>query len=312
MADDKTGRKPGDVNAPASPRKFATRSSRTPILELPRSVIANSVGLTFPAQLTEKDWQEAGRELGRAGGSLQWWIGDWWAYGEHRYGERMALVEADDWVGPSFQACMDCAAVARAFETSRRREVLTFTHHREVTSLPPAEADLLLDEAEADGLTIRALRERVRQVKASRAAEGEKFTGAAVRQTLAAEHGLSFARRGLAPGEVAPLPAEVRYERRDDPPPRVVDQVRYLRDEEEAPAVHTADDYAQARLERKASELWQTCASFTDLARSPDIAVVLAVRSGAEQDQLIRDVETAAARLKAGRETNVVRGGKLN
>jgi hypothetical protein len=307
MAGDKKGRGAGEVNA--------SRSSRAPILELPRSVIANSISLTFPAQLTEKDWQEVGQALGRAGGTLQWWIGDWWAYGEHRYGDRKALVETDNWNGPGFQACADCAMVTRAFlETSRRREVLSFSHHREVASLPPSEADLLLDEAEADGLTMRALRERVRQVKASRAAEGEKFTGAAVRQTLAAEHGPWLTRRGLAPGEVAPPPAEVRYPPRHDAPPRTVDHVRYLRDEEEAPAVHTADDYAQARLQQKASELWLTGASFTALARSPDIGAVLAVRSGAEQDQLIRDVETTAARLKAACGKNVVEfpGGKLN
>ena len=305
MAGDKKGRDAGEVNA--------SRSSRPPILELPRSVIANSTGLTFPAELTEKDWQEVGQELGRAGGMLQWWIGDWWVYGEHRYGDRKALVEADDWEGPSFQTCMNCATVIRAFmETSRRREVLPYSHHVEVAALPPVEADLLLDEAEANGLTIRALRERVRQVKANlAAAASEKFTGAAARSTLAAHRGPWLTHRGLAPGEVAPQPAEVRYPPRDDTPPRVVEP-NYVPREEEAPAVHTADDYAQARLERKASELWQTCASFTDLARSPDIAVVLAVRSGAEQDQLIRDVETAAARLKAGRETNVVRGGKLN
>jgi hypothetical protein len=31
------------------------------------------------------------------------------------------------------------------FETSRRREVVPFTHHREVAALPPADADRLLD-----------------------------------------------------------------------------------------------------------------------------------------------------------------------
>jgi len=47
-----------------------------------------------------------------------------------------------------------------------RREVLGFSHHVEVTGIPQAEADALLDEAETDGLSIRALRERVKQVKA--------------------------------------------------------------------------------------------------------------------------------------------------
>jgi hypothetical protein len=43
---------------------------------------------------------------------------------------------------------MDAASVARVFETSRRREDLTFNHHREVAALPPDEADALLDWCE--------------------------------------------------------------------------------------------------------------------------------------------------------------------
>jgi hypothetical protein len=63
---------------------------------------------------------------------VSWWIGDWWAFGEQRYGDRKAITEADDWDGPAFQTCADAAMVCRAFETSRRREVLSFTHHAEV------------------------------------------------------------------------------------------------------------------------------------------------------------------------------------
>jgi hypothetical protein len=51
--------------------------------------------------------------------------------------------------------------VARAFGTSRRRETLTFTHHREAASLPAVEADALLDEAEAEGWSTRQLRTEV-------------------------------------------------------------------------------------------------------------------------------------------------------
>ena len=273
MADDKKGREPADVNA--------TRSSRAPILELPRSVIANSVSLTFPAQLTEKDWQEVGQALGRAGGTLQWWIGDWWAYSEHRYGDRKATVEGDAWSGPSFQACMDCAAVARAFETSRRREVLTFTHHREVTSLPPAEADLLLDEAEADGLTIRALRERVKQVKAYLASEGEKSTGAAVRSTIAAaRHGL--ARRSLGPDEIPSQPVPV-YTPIPYEPPRVVQEVEYVSGEAESPA--------ERRLRQTASDLKFHLRAAADLFRRQGIGAAVAKLSGEERDQASQDVE---------------------
>ncbi len=59
-----------------------------------------------------------------------------------------ALIEAKDWEGPSFQACKDAAFVCRSFETSLRRDVLSFQHRREVAALPPDEADALLDWCE--------------------------------------------------------------------------------------------------------------------------------------------------------------------
>jgi hypothetical protein len=69
--------------------------------------------------------------------SVSWWLGDWWAFGEARYGERKAIVDAKGWEGPVYQTCADAAMVCRKFETSRRREDLTFNHHREVAALPP-------------------------------------------------------------------------------------------------------------------------------------------------------------------------------
>ena len=60
----------------------------------------------------------------------------------------LLFSEVEDWEGPAFQTCMNAAIVANAFETSRRREVLSFTHHREVAPLSADWQDKLLDEAE--------------------------------------------------------------------------------------------------------------------------------------------------------------------
>lgn len=82
-------------------------------------------GWRLPNNMTVEEWKAAGQTLGRIERAVMWWIGDWWAYGEHRYGDRKAIVEAPDWSGPKFQTCANAANVCRAFETSRRREVLT-------------------------------------------------------------------------------------------------------------------------------------------------------------------------------------------
>jgi dsDNA-binding SOS-regulon protein len=131
------------------------------------------VSLSFPEDLSFEEWEETGQKLNRAAGSLAWWVGDWWRFGEHKYGDRKAIVKADDWQGPSFQTCANAASVCKKFETSRRREALSFNHHAEVAALPPDEADALLDWCEepiAEGGPPRSVRE-LREEKQRRAEE---------------------------------------------------------------------------------------------------------------------------------------------
>jgi hypothetical protein len=163
--------------------------------------------IDLSGDLSFEQWLEIGAELGRAEDRLQWAIGDWWVYGEHRYGRRKAIVETGDWRGPAFQACMDAGAVARKFETSRRREVLTFSHHREVASLPPAEADALLDWCEEP---LRGGGKRPRSVRDLRVRKYE----------IQAEADAAF-RAALPPIRYHELPAEtivVQIVRSDQPP----------------------------------------------------------------------------------------------
>jgi hypothetical protein len=69
--------------------------------------------------------------------------------GEPALGERKAIVEAEDWEGPDFKTCANAANVARAFETSRRRKVLSFSHHAEVAALPALRSGLRLATRQA-------------------------------------------------------------------------------------------------------------------------------------------------------------------
>jgi hypothetical protein len=85
---------------------------------------------------------------GRLEQSTLWWIGDWWAYGEHRYGDRKTLVESEEWNGPAYDTCVGAVWVCDRFEKLRRRSNLPVSFHREVAALPPEEADRVLDECE--------------------------------------------------------------------------------------------------------------------------------------------------------------------
>ena len=128
--------------------RSSTRRDLAPLaLDLRGSEVENC-GLRLPPGLSETDWQAVGNSISRLRSRAAWWLGDWWAYGAAHYGERQAAINDTDWIGPDFQTCMNYASVCRRFPTSRRREVLSFAHHAEVSGLDKIAADRLLDWAE--------------------------------------------------------------------------------------------------------------------------------------------------------------------
>ena len=91
-----------------------------------------------PESMSEQEWQAAGEVLGQADRGVQWWLGDWWRFGERRFGATKAIIEAGSWRGPDYQTCANAGWVSKTFETiSRRRELVPFSHHMEVAALPP-------------------------------------------------------------------------------------------------------------------------------------------------------------------------------
>lgn len=125
-----------------------------------------SLALELPDSTTFDEWVSIGRRLCIGQQALNWHIGDWWAFGDHRYGER-AKGAAEGLFGREFGSLRNLAVVARSFETSRRHDVLTFTHHVEVASLPADEADSLLARAEREQWSTRELRQAAQALRAA-------------------------------------------------------------------------------------------------------------------------------------------------
>ena len=121
--------------------------------------------LTIPTGATFDEWCELGKTLANLERGVGWWIGDWWVFGQAKYGERSKAVAEGVFGKRSFGAIRNAGVIARDFEVSRRRDVLSFTHHAEVAALPPHVADALLDRAEAEELSTRELRAEVNKVK---------------------------------------------------------------------------------------------------------------------------------------------------
>jgi hypothetical protein len=141
-------------------------SPRAPgLLDLPGCEFT-PVSLTLPKDLTYDQWERIGRQLQLADMAIQWWIGDWLVYGQHKWREKYA--QAVQRTGKAEQTLMNYAFVAKAISPSRRREQVDFTTHAEVASLDEEDQERILAKAANEGLSMRRVR---REAQASRRAK---------------------------------------------------------------------------------------------------------------------------------------------
>ncbi len=132
-----------------------------------------ATGWNLPENLTEREWKNAGCLLVTIDQARQWWLGDW--SNACKWGDGKSACEN---IGVDYQTTKDCGMVAKAFQFSRRRENLTFSHHREVCPIDdPVMQDKFLDwclEGEKRA-TVRELREKVQAyLKMSHWSDSEK------------------------------------------------------------------------------------------------------------------------------------------
>jgi hypothetical protein len=106
-------------------------------------------------------WVKLGGHLGAIGRAAHWWIGDWLRYGNHKFGDRYGRAARITGYDP--QTLMNMAYVASRFETSERRERLSWSHHAEVAAMERNERERWLDLAESERLSVRCLREEIRR-----------------------------------------------------------------------------------------------------------------------------------------------------
>jgi hypothetical protein len=117
------------------------------------------LGLELPDDLDLDGWTAVGRKLCRADQVMKWWLGDWAAFGERKYGKLKEFAVAN---GINPQTLMNHAWVSRAVEISRRRESLEWTKHEVVAPLTAVEQTKWLDQAEAERPPVAELRKQIR------------------------------------------------------------------------------------------------------------------------------------------------------
>ena len=111
-------------------------------------------------------WIAAGRALAAGRSETSWAFADWLVEGHRAFGKE-AMQEAAETAGASLGKIRNYLSVATNYPLIRRRITLGFSHHLEVARLPEADADRLLDQAEADGWSVVTLREVVREARES-------------------------------------------------------------------------------------------------------------------------------------------------
>lgn len=121
------------------------------------------VSLTLPPDLTYDHWERIGRQLQLANVAVQWWIGDWLVYGEHRWREKYA--QAVQQFGRAEQTLMNYHYVAKAISPSRRREQVDFSTHAEVASLDEEDQERILAKAAKEGSTRKQVRREAEQTR---------------------------------------------------------------------------------------------------------------------------------------------------
>lgn len=141
----------------ATSNRPATRPAQHPAMLTPVAWIPE-------CDMDIREWSHAGQRLGVMNRCSPWWLGDWIRYGNTRFGEKYSLAAKVTRYDP--QTLMNMVYVASHFdEISRRREILSWSHHEAVTSLDPEMQDRWLDEAVKHKMSVSDLRHELRSRK---------------------------------------------------------------------------------------------------------------------------------------------------
>jgi hypothetical protein len=104
------------------------------------------VSLTLPKNLSYEAWSEIGPKIVRVRKFCTWALSDWLNFGEAKYGQTFSQAADATGLQPDYLAILKY--VGSRVDTCRRRESLSFSHHRLVAPLEPEEQERFLSEAE--------------------------------------------------------------------------------------------------------------------------------------------------------------------
>ena len=176
---------------------------------MPPGVAIDGLGLTLPDNLSYEDWSIVGRKLADTSRSVVWFLGDWLAHGHQHFSEShwggrppaelYARIAQE--TGYAEQTLQNARAVCKKLPVSRRRDNLTFSHAAEIVGRceDPADYEGWIDYVAQGGVSVKALRTRLRQDGATVKAEAND-----VGVTTVLEITRQFVRDYQAEGDLTP------------------------------------------------------------------------------------------------------------
>ncbi len=122
-------------------------------------------GLYLDPGISHDQWMQVGETIKFFERGVMWWLGDWWNYGERKYGDMASQAAQDaikDATGYEYSTVRAAGWVAARFEPVRRRTDVSWAHHREVASMAIPDQDYWLDASVSNGWSRSDLREALR------------------------------------------------------------------------------------------------------------------------------------------------------
>lgn len=125
------------------------------------------LGLNLPEEMPFADWTRIGQKLLRTDQLMQWWIGDWAAFGvgnpdKEGWRKKGKLREFCEANGFRVDTAQDHAWVSRSVHLSLRKESVPWSIYKEIAPLKPKDQMKWLKAAESENLAVRDLRKQIR------------------------------------------------------------------------------------------------------------------------------------------------------
>ena len=113
-------------------------------------------------ETTFEQWLEIGSKLIQTTQNIMWWLGDWWNFGERKYGEAASQALSMEIPYSTFSKA---SYVARQIEKERRLPEVSWSIHCEVAPLDQQDQDIFLSKARDNNYSVARTREEVKKHK---------------------------------------------------------------------------------------------------------------------------------------------------